>query len=102
MTIYRRRVELGLLNSNTQASISGEQLCNVVRELHTSQPNLGEVMVWGMLHSMGYSVIHSRLWRAIRDTDPLHTALWWRGTLSVRHPYSVPGPNSLWHIGIAM
>ena len=100
MTIYRRRVEFGLLNSNTQTIISDEQLRNVVRELHSSQPNLGEVMVWGTLHSMGYSVTRSRLQRAIRDTDPLHTALRWRGSLSVRHPYSVPGPNSLWHIGL--
>ena len=40
MTIYRRCVELGLLNSNTQASISNEQLRNMVREQHTSQPTL--------------------------------------------------------------
>jgi len=32
-------------------------------------------------------------------TDPLHTALRWRGNLTPRHPYSVAGPNSLWHIG---
>ena len=57
-------------------------------------------MTWGRLRSMGYSVTRSRLRQAIRDIDPLHTALRWRGSLSVRHPYSVPGPNSLWHIGI--
>ena len=35
----------------------------------------------------------------IRRTDPLNTALRWHGT-TARQPYSVPGPNSLWHIGM--
>ena len=35
----------------------------------------------------------------MRVTDPINTALRWRGNLSNRRPYSVPGPNSLWHIG---
>ena len=28
--------------------------------------------------------------------DPINTALRWQGTVTA---YSVPGPNSLWHIG---
>ena len=40
---------------------------------------------------MGYS---DRLRQAIRLTDPLHTALRWRGGLTSRRPYS-----ALWHIG---
>ena len=35
---------------------------------------------------------------AMRVTDPINTALRWR-EITPRRPYSVPGPNSLWHIG---
>ena len=51
-------------------------------------------MVWGHLKSMGFRVMRERVWLAIRETDPLHTALRWRGDLIGRSPYSVPGPNS--------
>ena len=57
-------------------------------------------MIWGRIRSQGFHVTCARLRYAIRSTDPLHTALRWRGNLSVRHPYYVPGPNSLWHIGM--
>ena len=48
---------------------------------------------------MGYKVTRERLRQTIRSIDPLHTALRWRGGLTARRPYCVPGPNSLWHIG---
>ena len=57
-------------------------------------------MIWGRIRSQGFHVTCARLRHAIRSTDPLHTALRWRGNLSVRHPYYVPGPNSLRHIGM--
>ena len=44
-------------------------------------------------------VTRSRLRQAIHDVDPINTALRWGGTVRSRRPYSVPGPNSLWHIG---
>ena len=98
MTLYRRRAEFGMLGSPSQV-IGDEQLHSMVREMHSFQPGLGEVMIWGRIRSQGFNVTRARLRHAIRSTDPLHTALRWRGNLSVRHPYSVPGPNSLWHIG---
>lgn len=48
---------------------------------------------------MGYIVTRQRVRRAIRSTDPMSVALRWRGGLVYRRTYSVPGPNSLWHIG---
>ena len=48
---------------------------------------------------MGYKVSREQLRQEIRFSDPLHCALRWRGGLTSRYPYSVPGPNSLWHIG---
>ena len=61
-------------------------------------PEIGESLVWGRLRSMGLQVTRERVRQAIRRTDPLNTALRWRDLVS-RRPYSVPGPNSLWHIG---
>ena len=44
-------------------------------------------------------VSRERLRNAVRVTDPINRALRWRGVLTARRPYSVPGPNALWHIG---
>ena len=60
---------------------------------------MGEVMVLGRLQLMGFIIRRERLRQTIRQVDPLHTALRWRGELTSRRPYSVPGPNSLWHMG---
>ena len=36
-------------------------------------------MIWGRICSIGFHVTRERLRRAIRNTDPLHTMLRWRG-----------------------
>ena len=51
---------------------------------------------------MGFNVTRERIRQAVRENDPIHTALRWRGELVRRQPYSVPGPNSLWHIGMLL
>ena len=50
-------------------------------------------MVWGQLRSVGVQVTRERVRSALRQTDPLNTALRWRGSLTRRRAYSVPGPN---------
>ena len=57
-------------------------------------------MLLGQLRALNISVSRERVRRTIRRIDPLNTALRWGGNLSSRRPYSVPGPNSLWHIGM--
>ena len=57
-----------------------------------SRPNNG-------LGSLGFKVTRARVREAMRASDPINTALRWR-EITPRQPYSVPGPNSLWHIGI--
>ena len=57
-------------------------------------------MVIGHVRSLGYNVTRSRIRNAVRVADPINVALRWQGNLTVRRPYSVPGPNSLWHIGM--
>ena len=55
--------------------------------------------MWGRLRSLGYQVTRDRVRQAIRATDPLSVALRILPAVTSRRPYSVPGPNSLWHIG---
>ena len=99
MTIYRRRVEFGMSHDGMSSNITDEELAVILRQMRRENPALGERMVMGHLRSMGFKITRSRVRDCIRTTDPIQTALQWRGQLAPRQPYSVPGPNSLWHIG---
>lgn len=98
MTVYRRRVEFGLLYS-PESNISNDELISVVHSMRCDHPEIGETMAWGRLRSLGYQITRERVRHALRQSDPLSSALRWRGNMTRRRPYSVPGPNSLWHIG---
>ncbi len=55
-------------------------------------------MVWGHLRLVGIRVTRERVREVIHQIDPVQTAL--RCVqITHRRPNSVPGPNSLWHIG---
>ena len=98
MTIYRRRLEFDMVNEAVR-SPSDDELRRELNEMRQQHPDYGESMSFGHLRSKGYHVTRHRLRRLIRETDPINTALRWTGGLTARRPYSVPGPNSLWHIG---
>ena len=100
MTIYRRRMEYGVTEAG--ANISDDDLKAIVRSVSSEQPAIGETMLWGRIKSMGFRVTRSRLRFAIAQVDPLRRALRWSNQLSRRQPYSVAGPNSLWHMGKLM
>ena len=99
MTLYRRRREFGLLE-DYQQTITDANLRQLLIEMRQQHPNFGETMAMGHIRSLGYHVKRAQLRSAIHQTDPIQTALRWRGELIHRRPYSVPGPNSLWHIGM--
>ena len=99
-TIYRRRQEYGLTSLTAGTDITDSELREVLHQLRQELPSLGQTLIWGRLRSMGFNVTRERLRQAVRQNDPIHTALRWRGELVRRQPYSVPGPNSLWHIGM--
>lgn len=98
MTIYRRRVEYSLIE-DFRVVPTDVQLRMAIRDIQVGQPEVGEVMIMGHIRSMGYKVTQERVRQELRSTDPLHSALRWRVGLTSRRPYSVPGPNLLWHIG---
>ena len=99
MTIYRRRLEYDI-TTDPQSFISNQRLQEVVEQLQMELPQIGQSMILGRLRSMGYRVTKQRVRDVIRDNDPLNSALRWEGIALTRRPYSVPGPNSLWHIGM--
>ena len=98
MTLYRRRVEFGLLDEPSSV-IGEEDLLSIVRDILREHPQVGQSFILGRLRSLGYRVTRERVRQAVRLCDPLSTALRWHGNPAYRRPYSVPGPNSLWHIG---
>ena len=98
MTVYRRRAECGML-SDPANRLSDNELVAVLRELKTELPYIGEVIVLGAVRARGYDVTRNQCRRCIHRIDPLTIPLRWQGNLRSRRPYSVPGPNSLWHLG---
>ena len=99
MTIYRRRREFGILGDVNGTEIGDAELRTILYQMRRDFPSIGETIAWGHIRALGIKVTRQKLRDALHDTDPLHTALRWKGELARRRPYSVAGPNSLWHIG---
>ena len=98
MTLYHRRQEFGLVE-DPQTRLSDHQLLEIVRLIHNGFPDISEVLLMGQLQARGYIVTQRRVRSSIRHVDPLNSALRRRRVTAIRQPFSVPGPNSLWHIG---
>lgn len=98
MTLYRYRRLLNMMDE-PRLTLTDRQLRDHITRLRTQMPAVGETLIMGYMRSNGYHVTRDRVRQNMRATDPINTALRWRGNLSNRRPYSVPGPNSLWHIG---
>ena len=99
MTLYRRHREFGMLTDSAR-SVSDQELTEHLQQLRINSPYIGESMILGQLRALNIQDSRERVRHIIRRIDPLNTALRWGGNLSSRRPYSVPGPNSLWHIGM--
>lgn len=100
-TLHRRWQESGLPDIRTFTSISDDQLDIVILRVKNELPHIGERLVLGYLHRIGIFVPRERVRLSIHRVDPINTALRWNKTIS-RRTYSVPGPNSIWHIGMIM
>lgn len=97
MTLHSRQAEFGIL-SEPSHSASNVNLIEVIGELRRELPDIGQSMVAGTVRSLGIQATRQQIRETTQATDPLNTALRWHGA-TTRRPYSVPGPNSLWHIG---
>ena len=80
-------------------TLPDDELNRVVKEIHTESPMLGVAMISARLRTIGYRVSRKGIRSTLRAADPLSVASRSMVGLSRRQPYSVAGPNSLWHIG---
>ena len=79
-------------------TLTDDDLDEILRQLRVKSPELGETMAAGRLRSLGYRVPRQQLREGLRRIDPLSAALRWSTKTSCR-PYTVFGPNCLWHMG---
>ena len=98
---YRRRLEYGLVHDPSNI-ISDNDLKSAIQELREYQPFCGVSMVCGNLRARRIKVTRERERCMLRSVDPLGRVLRCFPGSVRRQPYSVPGPNSLWHIGILL
>ncbi|XP_044183537.1 uncharacterized protein LOC122964112 [Acropora millepora] len=97
-TLWRRVRELGITEKTGFTNIGNTDLDDIVGAFMNVQGSLvGYSMVRGHLRSMGINVQRERIRASISRVDPINCRLRWATVVS-RRAYSVPGPNSLWHI----
>ena len=95
MTLWRRMRELDV--EATYDGISDDELDKLVEEYRKVHPFTGERELLGHIRSRELHIQRYRVRDSIHRVDPINTALRWHDKLQ-RKPYSVPRPNSLWHI----
>ena len=101
MTVYRRRAECGLLEEQRD-TLTDTELDTLITDLRRDLPYSGQTVILGYLRSLGQYTTRARFRESMRRTDPLNTVQRWGGGAHQRRPYSVPGPNSLWHLGMCL
>ena len=82
--------------------ISDDNLTSLIKQIRQDTPYSGVSMMYGSLRARGLKVARERIRSTLRAIDPLSSALRWPAGLTKRRPYSVAGPNSLWHIGMQL
>ena len=97
-TISRRVRDYGLEDMRGFSQILNEELDHIVRSyMDQHGTTSGQTYITGHIRSLGYRVQRSRIRECLARLDPRNTALRWGVTVS-RRVYSVPWPNSLWHL----
>ena len=77
--------------------ISDSELDQLLTDVETENPNIGEVMLQGHLLHMGIKVPRAKLRSAIHRTDHANTIRRHSHIIN-RRVYSTPHPNAVWHI----
>ena len=97
-TIRRRVIEFGLEEITGFTEMANEQLDGLVRQFIQEHGSVvGCSIINGYLRSLGIRIQRHRLRSSIARVDPINVRLRWAVVVS-RRAYSVPGPNSLWHV----
>ena len=97
-TIYRRIQSYGLQNTVQFSLLSDAQLDELVLEYMGRHGfTTGRTYLAGYLKSVGLRVQRRKIRECLARVDPANTALRW-GIVVSRRQYSVPWPNSLWHL----
>ncbi|XP_071105260.1 uncharacterized protein [Haliotis cracherodii] len=100
-TAYNKLYSSGMSMRNKYTDLTDEEVQRKVADIKESFPNTGSEMMNGYLRSDGVSVQRSRVRAALTTVDPTGTATRWGRTVA-RRTYSVPSPNSLWHMDAHM
>ena len=90
------------LTDDPNVEVDEQDLTAQIRLIRRDSPYCGVSMMCGSLRAKGIRVNRERVRSALRSIDPLSVALRWPALVTRRQPYSVAGPNSLWHIGNVM
>ena len=96
-TINRRRQELGMSQELSWSSISDNDLKQIMCDIQTLTPGIGQTRMLGALRSRGLKIQRWRVRQCLREIDPVGTVLRWRQVIQ-RRSYHVRSPNSLWHL----
>ena len=98
-TLTRRRQEFQIEDEGevNWSSLRNGELREIMQEIMTVTPGIGQTRMIGVLHSRGIRVPRWKVRELMRELDSVGTALRWRGTIC-RRKYNVRGPNALWHI----
>ena len=96
-TLARRRSQLHIDSQPEGSGISDAELDVVVGDLTREQPYTGLTLVEGHIRRLNLRVSRERIHQSLLRIDPVNVSLRSNQTIH-RRQYSVPGPNSLWHI----
>ena len=96
-TIIRRVIEYGIQDVTGFLQLSDEQLDGHVPNFMQHGNLVGFSMTGGYLQSIGLRAQRDCFRASIGRVDPTNFRLRW-AVVTSRRTYSVPGPNSLWHL----
>ena len=86
-----------MLIQNQYSDITDHDLDAMVASIQRQYPDCGYSMMQGYLNGLNHRAQQGRIREAMARTDPEGLASRWFNTV-VRRAYSVPSPNSLWHV----
>ena len=98
-TLSRRQQEFQIDDEEEMnwSSAGNGELREIMQEILSVTPGIGQTRMLGALHSRGIRVQRWKVREMMRELDPVGTALRWRGTIC-RRKYNLRCPNALWHI----